>query len=272
MKGDITINVLISGLFAIGVAAFGFLFFLKTIQEIQTLNTQAQTERDAMHLANALISHEKLIYEKDGVRYRGILNATKLDNLFFKSDGDDTEKKNYFLSMFNHNSWITSEKLDLSFPNALSIIMIVDLDDCNQDRCVVWSGISVSVSKDVLLNTPSRKLVDCLVRDFDKSWGHAEKMMIGCAGTAAAGAAIGVWALGIGAPVGAAIGCGVGIISTLWTPDELSNCIKRSFPEYVKQYFESGSPIAQRGIPVNIIYDDGRIHKGRLIVNLLELI
>jgi hypothetical protein len=272
MKGDITISVIITGLFAIGVAAFALYFLFKIFQEVHTLNIQAQTERDAILLANAIISHEKLVYEKNGIKYRGMLDASKLDSIFLKSykGFDDID---VFKNVFNPNFWITRDKLDLSYTNTLSLILIIDLDDCNTDRCVAWGGITVSLNPwELIENNPLVKFGKCLVQSFDVSWGHLEKSVGACAVGAGIGAAIGSVIPGIGTAIGAAIGCAVGVIGTLWTPEEIANCFQRSIPEPIKNWFQTGNPVSHKGIPINIVYGDGNIHKGRIIVSLLELV
>jgi hypothetical protein len=272
MKGDITISVIITGLFAIGVAAFALYFLFKIFQEVHTLNIQAQTERDAILLANAIISHEKLVYEKNGIKYRGMLDASKLDSIFLKSykGFNDTD---VFINVFNPDFWITRDKLDLSYTNTISLILIVDLDDCNTDRCVAWGGITVSLNPwELIENNPLVKFGKCLVQSFDVSWGHLEKSVGACAVGAGIGAAIGSVIPGIGTAIGAAIGCAVGVVATLWTPEEIENCIERSIPEPIKMFLETGNPVSHKGIPINIVYGDGNIHKGRIIVSLLELV
>jgi len=247
MKGDITIGAIISGLFAIGVAAFSLYLLFKIFQQVHTINIQAATERDAIYLANALISHERIVYEENGVKYRGMLNATKLDEIFpVKSEKgfNDSEKLRL---IFHPSNWISKDKIDLAYQNSYALIIIVDLDDCDENRCVAWGGMSVNLNYWELFveEHPLVKFGKCLFESLDVSLGTA---------------------------LGIAIGCGVGLIATLWTPAEISNCVTRSIPEVVKQFLGSGSPVSNRGLPVNIIYDDGRIHKGRIIVSLLRLV
>jgi hypothetical protein len=272
MKGDITINVIITGLFAIGVAAFVLYTLFKIFQEVHTLNIQAQTERNAILLANAIISHEKLVYEKNGIKYRGMLDASKLDGIFLKSykGFNDTD---VFKNVFDPKFWITRDKLDLSYTNALSLILIIDLDDCNTDRCVAWGGMTVSLNLwELIENHPLVKFGKCLVQSFDVSWGHLQKSVGACAVGGGLGAAIGSVIPGIGTAIGAAIGCAVGVIGTLWTPEEIANCFQRSIPEPIKNWFQTGNPVSHKGIPINIVYGDGNIHKGRIIVSLLVLV
>jgi hypothetical protein len=273
MKGDITINVIITGLFAIGVTVFALYFLFKIFHEVHTLNIQAQTERDAILLANAIISHEKLIYEKDGVKYRGMLNASKLDSIFKVKSYKGFNDADVFKNVFNPDYWITRDKLDLGYDNTLSLILIIDLDDCNIDRCVAWGGMTINLNAGELLEShPFVKFGKCLVQSFDVSWGHLEKSVGACAAGGGLGAAIGSVIPGIGTAIGAAIGCAVGVVATLWTPEEIGNCISRSIPEPIKMWIESGNPVSHKGIPIDIVYENGNIHKGRLIVSLLELV
>jgi hypothetical protein len=272
MKGDITINVIITGLFAIGVAAFLLYLLFKIFQEVHTLNIQAQSERDAILLANAIISHEGLVYEKNGVKYRGMLKASKLDSVFLKSYKGFNDI-DVFKNIFNPKFWITRDKLDLGYDNTLSLILIIDLDDCNKDRCVVWGGVTVSLNPwELVKENPLVNFGECLVQSFDVSWGHLEKSVGSCVVGGGLGAAIGSVIPGIGTAIGASIGCAVGVIGTLWTPEEISNCFQRNIPEYIKNWVQTGSPVSHKGIPINIVYGDGNIHKGRIIVSLLELV
>jgi len=273
MKGDITINVIITGLFAIGVAVFALYILFKIFQEVHTLNIQAQTERDAILLANAIISYEKLIYEKNGIKYRGMLDASKLDSIFKVKSYKGFNDADVFKNVFNPGFWITRDKLDLGYDNTLSLILIIDLDDCNKDRCVAWGGVTVSLDPwELVKENPLVKFGECLVQSFDVSLGHLEKSVGACAVGGGLGAAIGSVIPGIGTAIGAAIGCAFGVIATLWTPEEIANCISRNIPEPIKMWLETGNPVSHKGIPINIVYGDGNIHKGRLIVNLLELV
>lgn len=273
MKGDVTISVIITGLFAIGVAVFALYFLLKILVEVHTLNLQAQTERDASFLANAIISHEKLVYEKNGIKYRGMLDALKLDSIFKVKSYKGFNDTDALKSVFNPDFWTTGDRLDLSYVNTLSLILIIDLDDCSKDRCVAWGGIIVSLNAwELIEDNPLVKFGRCLVESFDVSWGHLEKTVGACAVGAGLGAAIGSVIPGVGTALGAAIGCAVGVIATLWTPEEIANCFQKSIPEWIKNWFQTGSPISHKGVPINIVYRDGNIHKGRLIVNLLELV
>jgi hypothetical protein len=263
MKGDITINVIISGLFAIGVAAFSVYFLFKFLQWVHVQNLQAQTERNAVHLVNALISHEKLIYEKDGIKYRGVLNASKLDNIFtYKSDHG--LNKNDVLTILNpvNKYWITSNKLDLSYSDALSFIAIIDLDDCNENKCIVWAGIVVSLTQNELWDSPLFKFGKCLYETISQRIGR------GCE----KGAEAGRWLGWIGEGLGCVGGAFFQIINIPGHILDIWNCAQISLPPSVKLILEGKSPITQSGLPVDIIYDDGRIHKGRVMVGILEMV
>jgi hypothetical protein len=262
MRGDVTINVIISGLFAIGVAAFIVLILFKHFQEIHILNMQARSERNAFYLANALISHEKIVYEKDGIRYRGVLDSRKLDKIFIKSTNGADE--DFIRQTINPSNLITLEKLDLSYPNSISWIYIIDIDRCNERECLVWGGVTVSLTKDILFDNPVTNFAKC---SFGVITSNVPK---GCGAGAAGGAVAGKWLFGVGAIVGAAVGCAVGsVISFVLSADKIFNCFEQS-GEPIRNFFQTGSPIGKRGLPVNIIYEDGSIHKGRVIVAILE--
>jgi hypothetical protein len=271
MKGDITISVIISGLFAIGIVTLSVYLSLKFSQIIRVSNAQAQTERDAVFLANAIASHEKLIYEKDGIRYRGVLNASKLDSTFKKFNNGIGQ--NEFLTLINPTNWITFDVFDLSYPDSLSLILIIDLDECNEENCIVWGGSTVSITSGILLNSPFYNFGECMYQTFES------RVLRKCEIGGAFGKAVS-WLGNSGEIIGKAIGCAAGIFSLFSNrglnydvnlPYDILYCAVENIPEPVKLVLQSGNLISQRGIPVNIIHDDGRIHKGRITVSLLEL-
>jgi hypothetical protein len=262
MRGDVTTNVIISGLFAIGVAAFIVVILFKHFQEIHILNMQARSERDAFYLANALISHEKIVYEKDGIKYRGVLDSRKLDKIFIKSNKGIDE--DFIRQTINPNNLITLEKLDLAYPNSISWIYIIDIDRCNEKECWVWGGVTVSLTKDILFDNPVTNFARCSLGVI------APRVPKGCAAGATLGVAAGKWIFGVGAIVGAVAGCAVGsVISFVLSAGDIVGCFEQS-GEYIRNFFQTGSPIGKRGLPINIIYEDGSIHKGRVIVAILE--
>jgi hypothetical protein len=262
MRGDVTINVIISGLFAIGVAAFIVLILFKHFQEIHILNMQARSERDAFYLANALISHEKIVYEKDGIRYRGVLDSKKLDEIFIKSNKGIDE--DFIRQTINPSNLITLEKLDLSYPNSISWIYIIDIDRCNEKECLVWGGATVSLTKDILFDNPVTNFATC---SFGVIMSRVPK---GCVAFAPLGVVAGKWVLGVGAIIGGAAACAIGSVTFfVLSAGEIVECFKQS-GEFIRNLFQTGSPIGKRGLPVNIIYEDGSIHKGRVIVAILE--
>ena len=270
MKGDITISVIITGLFAIGAATFILYLFFKVFTEVQTLNLQVKTERDAILLANALISHEKIVYTANNVRYRGVLDALKLNQTFQYSNNGFNDT-NDFIRVLDPNNWVTRDKIDLGYQNSLSLVIIIDLDDCNKDRCIAWGGAIVNLDAiELIEDNPLVKFGKCLIESFDISWGHLTKTVGACVAGGGLGAIVGSVIPGIGTAIGAAIGCASGIIATLWTPEEIANCFIESVPEFIKTWITTGNPISHKGLPINIIYGDGDIHKGRLIVSLLE--
>jgi len=273
MKGDITINVIITGLFAIGVAAFALYLMFKMFLEIESVNLQAKTERDAILLANAILSHKNLVYcDSNFICYRGMLDANKLNNTFVYSTSgfNDTEE---FKMVIDPNFWITRDKLDLGYENTIANVIIIDLDDCKRDRCVAWGGSIVNLNAwELMEDNPIYKFGKCLVESFDISLGHLAKSVGACIAGAGLGAVIGSVIPGVGSALGAAIGCGVGVIATLWTPEEIVNCVIESIPEPIKMWITTGNPISHKGIPINIVYDADTIHKGRIIVSLLELV
>jgi hypothetical protein len=263
MKGDVTINVIISGLFAIGVAAFSLYLLFKFFQWVYVQNLQAQTERNAVNLLNALISHEKLIYEKDGIKYRGVLSANKLDDIFRYKSYNGLNLKDILTILNPENRyWITSDKLDLWYSDALSFIAIIDLDDCNENRCVVWAGIIVSLTQNLLWDSPLFKFGKCLFGTFSQRIGR------GCE----KGAEAGKWFGWIGEGLGCVGGAFFQFINIPGHIQDMWGCAKVSLPPSIKLILEGKSPITQRGLPVSIIYEDGSIHKGRVMIGILEMV
>jgi hypothetical protein len=265
VKGIIAFDAILLGLLAVGTSAYAIYFFLKTLVEIWASNFQAQSERNAIHLANALISSEKLVYEKDGIKYRGMLDEEKLNSVFLRSEKGFREKEE-LKSIFNRDKWIEFERLGLGYMNVITWVTIVDLDRCGKDNCVVWSGVTLGINVvNLIEESPQFKFLKCLYDAFDKSWGHLVKMAAACTAGAIVGSVIGGLA-------GAAIGCGLGIIVTLWTPEEIVNCFGEALPEWVKAWLEKGSPIVGDGLPINIVCKDGSVHRGRIVVSILEWI
>ncbi|MCX8191021.1 MAG: hypothetical protein N3D78_02460, partial [Candidatus Aenigmarchaeota archaeon] len=144
MKGDITFFTVVEGLLVVGIVAYLVYLTVYARMIVQTIVEEENRERNALNFANALISHEKIVYEKEGVRYRGILNASKLDKLFHKSnDGlrNPEEFKNVILNPLHKSGKLSREQIDLGYSQTVNIIHIIDFDRCNERECVVWSGV-----------------------------------------------------------------------------------------------------------------------------------
>jgi len=259
-KGSVEVNVIITGLFAIGVMVFIYYIFLVKVVEIRSMVDEYGTERHAINLANALISNRAIACEDLGIVQRGILDKQKLDGVFNFSD-DSFRRKEEVLTLLT--AWIDESKLgNLSYPNTLNFVFIVDLDNCNAKGCYTWGGILTSPIS--LGNTQTVSFLKCLQDTFDMSGGAWIKRIGACG----AGAIIGGY---IGGPIGAAIGCAIGFTSTLWSSDDLQQCFQKAgMPQFFKEWFATGTPISHQGLPVLIRYPDGSLHTGRIIVSLLE--
>jgi len=267
-KGQLVVNTIIAGLFAIGAMIFIYYVFLIKVAEVRSLVNEYETERHAMNLANALISNKAIAYESSGVIYRGILDKRKLDNIFQKSQ-DSFKSKKEMLEILA--SPIDENKIGgLSYPDTFNFVVIIDLDSCDDnENCSAWGGVLASPIS--LENTKIPRFFKCLKDTFDNSGGawirRGSKTASGCA----AGALIGSVVPGVGTAIGAAIGCGVGFVSTLWSTEDIQQCFQKvGMSTYYMEWFSTSTPISHQGLPVLIRYPDGSLHTGRIIVSLLE--
>ncbi|MEM0333519.1 MAG: hypothetical protein QXX30_03605 [Candidatus Aenigmatarchaeota archaeon] len=257
LKGDITLSTIFEGLATIGFIAFliFLLFFSKAM--IITNIEEENWERNDINFANGLISHEKLAYEKNGILYRGILDEKKLDSIFYKSTNGLTnleEIRLIFDPTFTKGK-ITKDILDLGYTNAISMIYIYDLDNCNENICVVWVGkvLPSPTIIDFIENDPLYKFSKCLRDSFSPNWTN---IFMGCLGFAA---------------LGGVSGCLGGIILNLFSIGEISNCLKISTFDTLRVIITQ-IMTKRKGITVNIIYEDGSIHIGRLVVETVGFV
>ena len=265
LKGDITLSTIFEGLVTIGFIVFliYLLFFSKAM--IITNIEEENWERNDLNFANGLISHEKLAYEKNGVLYRGILDGKKLDDIFFKSTHGfknlEEEIKLIFDPTFTKGK-ITRDILDLGYTNAITMVYVYDLDNCNEETCIVWVGIVLPspTIADFTENDPLYKFLKCLRDSFDPNWGN---VLMACLGFGAVGGAI-------GGVIGAISGCLGGILLNLYSIGEIENCAKIS--QEMLKVFVTQIITKRKGIPVNIIYEDGSIHIGRLVVETVGFV
>jgi len=259
-KGDVVVNTMISGLYAIGIMIFLYYIFLIEVAKVRSMVDEYGSERHAINLANALISSGAIACEDSGVIQRGILDKQKLDGIFHLSD-DSFSRKEEVLAIFT--AQVDESRLgNLSYPNALNLVFIVDLDNCSAEGCYTWGGVLISPIS--LGNIQVVNFLKCLQDTFDMSGGAWMKRI----GTCGAGAAIGNF---IGGPIGAAIGCTIGFVSTLWSPGDLEQCFQKAgMAQFFKEWFATGTPASHQGLPVLIRYPDGSLHTGRIIVSLLE--
>ena len=232
---SLTFSAVLEGLFLIGAVALLFWLFLSKILDIRVAIDEATTERHAINLANVLISSEKLAY-KDEKILRGVLDSSKLDNLFIK--------KNSFI--LNPLSYMTKvADIGIGYPNTLNQVVIIDLEKCGNDNCDGWIGLlSGPISIEGLSIV---KFTECMGQNIKIDVGSIFRGIVG-----------GI----IGGPVGAFVG-------TLWQPWDLDKCIKNTIPPSIKGIF-TGSPISSKGLPILIRYQDGTMHIGRIIVGVAE--
>jgi len=267
MKSDITLSSIIEGLLVIGFAALLVYLIVYSKMMVQTMMKEETEERNAINVLNVLISHEKLVYEKDGIRYRGILSASKLDSLFYKSTTglkDENEFKDVLFNLGERKGKLTKEELDVGYDQLIGIIYIVDLDSCNKQQCIVWTGVLLPVLSwnDLKQDNPIYKFFNCLYQSFDGNWLRPTAT---CAGFAATGGSVGFFVGGpIGAAIGTGVGCLAGFLSNMFSAAEIQQCVSKASMD-VKNFYISETITKKQGLPINIIYEDGTIHSGRII-------
>ena len=73
MKGKVlTISAFLAGLFAVAAAALIYFFLVVRYYELHTIVEENTVERYAINIAQLLLSHPNLTYEKSGSIQRGI--------------------------------------------------------------------------------------------------------------------------------------------------------------------------------------------------------
>jgi len=272
MKGDITLSTIIENLLMIGFALlilyllyFSKMFFTTSLE-------QESNERYSILLANGLISHEKLVYEKNGRIFRGILDAKKLDALFYKTETglrNESEFREKILNPTFKEGKLSRKELDIGYNQLTIYIYIIDLNDCNENKCVIWAGVLLPIETldDWVKDNPVYKFFKCMYESFDNNWARPTAT---CAGLAATGAIIGGLIGGpVGALIGAVVGCAAGFLGNMYSAAEWENCIKEAGRD-VKDMYVSKILSFKQGLPVNIIYEDGSIHVGRIIVGIVR--
>lgn len=229
-KGDITINAIVVGLLTIALVAISYYMLISKIIEVHTVTKEYETERHAINLANVLISSDLLAYEENGKIYRGVLNASKLDELMYR--------KNDFLS--NIRAFLEPKDMNIGYPNSYMIVEIIDLDTCNGGTCDGWI---VSLKSPEFLGLDLKKFVSCLgervtqntILEFLFKWFQSGQLY------------------NIFSPFG-----------------DIGECARIAAPTSLKDFFYSGSLISRIGLPVSIWYPNGETHLGRIVVGVSE--
>ena len=164
----LTISAVIEGLFVTGVLALLYWMFLSRVLEVHVVVSEMNAERHAINLANVLISSEKLAYEKDGKISRGILDSTKLDNVFIN--------KREFLS--DVRVYLEPKDIGIGYPNTLNLVWVLDLDSCQDSDCDGWMA---SLSGPVTLEgLKPVKFTECLAENVKlDQWGSNFRFYFG---------------------------------------------------------------------------------------------
>lgn len=163
----LTVSAVIEGLFFIGCIAILYWLFLSRILDIHVSVNEATAERHATNLANVLISSEKLAYEKDGKISRGILDSSKLDEVFIK--------KNDFLS--GVGVYLQPKDIGLGYPNTLNLVGVIDLESCQNSDCDGWIA---SLSGPVTIEGLSPvKFTNCMAENIKIDAGSFFRFLVG---------------------------------------------------------------------------------------------
>jgi len=231
----LTTTTIIVSLVAIGVIALLTYLFLSKYLDVNVFVKSLTSDRHAMNLVNILISNENLAYIKDGIIQRGVLDATKIDN-------------------------VDPRMLGIGYPNTLSIVEVIDVEDCknqiqaatsvggvsNKPTCKAWIFVLSSPISIPSLSITS--LVKCLGENINA--GNWEELFRYTGGQTPDGS----------------IG---GLEATVWQPLDIEKCMASTTPLGQPSFFSS-SAIVFRGLPTLIRYADGSIHIGRIIVGVGE--
>lgn len=236
----LTISAALESLFVLGIIAFIYWFFLSRILDIRVSVMEATAERHAINLANVLISSEKLAYKDNGKISRGILDASKLDNVFIN--------KNDFLADVRGSLQPKDIGIGIGYPNTLNLVEVIDLEKCKNyvtstrppttvTECDGWIA---SLSGPVTLQDLSiPKFLDCLEQNKKIDVGSIFRGFIG------------------------------GIPGVFWQPWDIGKCAQNTIPSNIKSIF-TGTPISSKGLPIVIRYPDGSLHSGRMVVAVGE--
>jgi len=225
----ITFSAVLEGLFFIGIIALIYWLFLSKYLELHVSMEEFTVERKSILLANALISSEKIAVVEEGKINRGVLDAEKLDKFFVKSD-----------------DWLADIKLllnqvdiGISYPNSINLVRILDLEDCNNEKCKGW--IALLSSQINIEGVSISKFSTCLIENIKVDAGSLFRGIFG------------------------------GLILALWQPWDIDKCLKNSAPSGIRNVF-STSKITSEGLPILIKYPNGEVHVGRISVYVGEFI
>jgi hypothetical protein len=149
----LTFGAVLEGLFTIGALSLLYWLLLSRFLEIHLAVTEATVERHAINLANVLISSEKIAYEKDEKISRGVLDSSKLDDVFIR--------KSEFLAYAK--GYLQPKDIGIGYPNTLNLVEVIDLENCKDSECDGWI---VSLSGPILLEGLSvSKFATCLTEN-----------------------------------------------------------------------------------------------------------
>jgi len=221
-----TLTSIIEGFLVILVVALLLWFSFNKIVEIHVTVEENLNERHSIILANALISNEKIAYIKDGKILRGVLDAEKLDKLFIKKS-----------DLLSDVKLLTNDvDLGISYPNSIIIVLVLDLEKCDNNDCDGWIvrlKSPLSLSGISLIN-----FMDCLNSNIKVDVGTIFRFFLTTGG--------------------------------LWQPWDIDKCVKNNIPPSFKSLFNKNR-ITSQGFPILIKYND-TIHVGRVFVGLGEFI
>ena len=233
-KGSILITSIIVGLLAVGAIAFLIYTFISKLYEMHTVTLEYETERHAINLANVLMSSDKLAYEQNGKIYRGILNASKLNDTMYN--------RSEFLSDIS-GKLKKLKDIGIGYPNSYMIVEVIDLNTCKKNNeCDGWV---VSLKGPNTLGINTKEFVNCLGSKITQQNTITE-----------------TWFKWFTLP---------GQMLNLFPPfGDINECARKVELPSVKEFFFSSSLITRIGLPVDVWYPNGTIHAGRIIVGVAE--
>jgi hypothetical protein len=196
----ITLSAVIEGLFFVAVISLLYWFFWSSILKMHIIMQDATTERHSMNLANVLISSENLTYEKDGNIQRGVLDASKLDNIFIRKNefpqGYQSPNMGSSHPPVPSLTSMMEQDIGIAYPNSINLVEITDLEICQNSICDGWVA---SLSGPINLEGLSVvNFVDCLGENFNTG------------------------------------------ALTLWYPQDIEKCIKNNIPASISSFFTQG--------------------------------